>query len=77
MIKNIVKYVGRLSFEKMTGTSISMTTVGTKNQSNREAWLERTLNQIPTGSRILDAGAGEQKYKRFCPHLDVHAVKEE
>lgn len=70
MIKNIVKYVGRLSFEKVTGTNISMTTVGTKNQSNREAWLEKTLNQIPAGSRILDAGAGELRYKRFCLHLD-------
>lgn len=44
--------------------------VGTKNQSNREAWLERTLKQVPAGSRILDAGAGEQQYKRFCSHLE-------
>lgn len=47
-----------------------MTTVGTKNQSNRELWLEKILKQIPAGFRILDAGAGEQKYKRFCAHLD-------
>lgn len=46
MIRNIVKYVGRLSFEKITGTNIGMTTVGTKNQSNREAWLEKTLNHL-------------------------------
>jgi len=44
--------------------------VGTQNQSNREAWLENTLKQIPSNSRILDAGAGEQKYKNFCPHLN-------
>jgi ubiquinone/menaquinone biosynthesis C-methylase UbiE len=47
-----------------------MTTVGTKNLSTREAWLEQTLKQIPDGSRILDAGAGEQKYKIFCTRLD-------
>ncbi len=47
-----------------------MTTVGTRNQFNREVWLEKTLKQIPAGSRILDAGAGEQKYKRFCNHLN-------
>ncbi len=47
-----------------------MTTVGTRNQFNREVWLEKTLKQIPAGSRILDAGAGEQKYKRFCSHLN-------
>ena len=47
-----------------------MTTVGTRNQSNREEWLKKALKQIPGGSRILDAGAGEQKYKRFCIHLN-------
>lgn len=46
-----------------------ITSVGTHNKSDREAWLERTLKQIPAGSRILDAGAGEQQYKRFCKHL--------
>ena len=44
-------------------------TVGTKNQQTRESWLEETLKKIPSGSRILDAGAGEQKYKKFCSHL--------
>ncbi|MBU4289008.1 MAG: class I SAM-dependent methyltransferase [Proteobacteria bacterium] len=50
-----------------------MTTVGTRNQFNRELWLEKTLKQIPAGSRILDAGAGEQAYKRFCTHLNYVA----
>ncbi len=47
-----------------------MTTVGTKNLSTREAWLEKTLKNIPEGSRILDAGAGELKYRQFCLHLN-------
>jgi len=50
-----------------------MISVGTRNQANREAWLERTLRRIPEGSRILDAGAGELKYKRLCAHLDYVA----
>ncbi|MCG2735992.1 MAG: class I SAM-dependent methyltransferase [Candidatus Methanoperedenaceae archaeon] len=50
-----------------------MTTVGTKNLTNREAWLEKTLKKIPSGMRILDAGAGEQQYKRFCFHLNYVA----
>lgn len=50
-----------------------MTTVGTQNQYNREVWLEKTLKQIPAGSRILDAGAGEQQYRRFCAHLNYVA----
>jgi ubiquinone/menaquinone biosynthesis C-methylase UbiE len=46
------------------------TEVGTQNQSNREKWLERTLAALPSGQRILDAGAGELQYKRFCEHLE-------
>jgi ubiquinone/menaquinone biosynthesis C-methylase UbiE len=45
-------------------------TVGTHNKANRDAWLETTLKKIPSGSRILDAGAGEQQYKKFCTHLN-------
>lgn len=47
-----------------------MTAVGTQNQATREVWLEKILKQIPAGSRVLDAGAGELQYKRFCTHLD-------
>ena len=47
-----------------------MITIGTRNLSNREMWLEKTLKQIPTGSRILDAGAGELEYKKYCSHLE-------
>src|SRR4029453_4432624 len=43
--------------------------VGLENVRNREQWLECVLAEIPAGSRILDAGAGEQQYKRFCRHL--------
>jgi SAM-dependent methyltransferase len=44
--------------------------LGGENWAGREAWLERTLAAIPAGSRILDAGAGELQYKRFCGHLE-------
>jgi 2-polyprenyl-3-methyl-5-hydroxy-6-metoxy-1,4-benzoquinol methylase len=43
---------------------------GTQNQANRDVWVERTLANIPSGLRILDAGAGELRYKSFCAHLD-------
>jgi SAM-dependent methyltransferase len=42
---------------------------GTRNQATREAWLAAALAAVPAGSRILDAGAGELQYKRFCSHL--------
>lgn len=47
-----------------------MFTVGTKNESTRANWLEATLKKIPAGSKILDAGAGECQFKKFCSHLD-------
>jgi ubiquinone/menaquinone biosynthesis C-methylase UbiE len=46
-----------------------MTTVGTRNEATRIAWLENALKQIPAGVRILDAGAGELAFKKFCNHL--------
>lgn len=47
-----------------------LTRVGTNNLAYREVWLEEALTRVPAGARILDAGAGELKYKRFCSHLD-------
>ncbi len=44
--------------------------VGTQNEANRMKWVEKTLKEVPHGSRILDAGAGELKYKQYCSHLD-------
>jgi 2-polyprenyl-3-methyl-5-hydroxy-6-metoxy-1,4-benzoquinol methylase len=43
--------------------------IGTNNQSVRDFWLKDTLTNISPGSRILDAGAGELKYKPYCEHL--------
>lgn len=46
-----------------------MITVGTLNEKTREAWIQKTLKKIPKGSHILDAGAGEQQFKKFCRYL--------
>jgi SAM-dependent methyltransferase len=43
--------------------------VGRANEATREQWLKENLERIPGGSRILDAGAGTQRYRRFCEHL--------
>lgn len=44
--------------------------VGTSNESTRDDWLEKTLRLIPKNSRILDAGAGTQRYRKLCTHLN-------
>ncbi len=40
------------------------------NEINRQSWLKQTLNALPQGARLLDAGAGELKNRRYCGHLD-------
>lgn len=40
------------------------------NELNRQAWLKRTLAALPSGARILDAGAGELANRNHCRHLD-------
>lgn len=44
--------------------------VGTANASTRDAWVEAELEALPRGTRLLDAGAGEMQYKKFCGHLN-------
>ena len=36
----------------------------------RERWVAKQLKQLPKGTRLLDAGAGECQYKKYCDHLD-------
>lgn len=43
--------------------------VGTTNEAVRVKWIEETLKKIPAGLTILDAGAGECQFKKFCSHL--------
>jgi len=45
------------------------TQVGTKNDSTRNAWVEKQLRSLKDGLTILDAGAGELHYKPYCAHL--------
>jgi len=58
---------------KISGFNNDMTKIGTHNHSNRVVWLAKTLQKIPASSRILDAGAGEQQFKKLCTHLDYVA----
>ena len=44
--------------------------VGTNNEATRKKWLEETLKSIPSGLRLLDAGAGELANKKNCTHLN-------
>lgn len=55
MIKNILrKYIG---------------TIGTCNVSTRDEWVKGAISLLPPGGRLLDSGAGEQRYRPYCSHL--------
>jgi SAM-dependent methyltransferase len=40
------------------------------NESRRQSWLDMVLSSIPSGSRILDAGAGELRNRKYMGHLE-------
>lgn len=48
----------------------SAKSVGSLNAVTRDTWIEKVLTGLPAGTRLLDAGAGEMQYKKFCAHLD-------
>jgi 2-polyprenyl-3-methyl-5-hydroxy-6-metoxy-1,4-benzoquinol methylase len=62
IIKNIIR--------KLSTPNRKKNYCGTTNQINRDKWLEKTLSEIHKGMRILDAGAGELRYKHLCSHLN-------
>lgn len=42
---------------------------GTDTSHVRIDWVIKQLKDLPEGLRILDAGAGERRFKPFCDHL--------
>ncbi|NTV51742.1 MAG: methyltransferase domain-containing protein [Candidatus Firestonebacteria bacterium] len=43
------------------------------NADRRERWVRAQLAQLPAGSKLLDVGAGEQPYRRYCPQVRYFA----
>lgn len=54
---------------KIFNRIINKNYVGTSNESKRQKFVKQTLENLPKGLRILDAGAGEQQFKKYCSHL--------
>ena len=68
-IKSIIQRLRRVNEISPPEEQTQDFDVGTKNLDTREKWLEKSLMTIPEGKKILDAGAGELQYKKFCKHL--------
>ena len=41
-----------------------------QNGSTRDKWIIQKLKEIPEGLTLLDAGAGNMPYKKYCNHLN-------
>lgn len=39
----------------------------------REKWIQEQLKDLPSGSELLDAGCGQQIYRKYCSHLNYKA----
>lgn len=42
---------------------------GPSNEEARDRWVIQALAAVPAGSRLLDVGAGECRYRAHCGHL--------
>ena len=47
-----------------------VTDIGLHNESPRDLWVKSALLALPREARLLDAGAGEQRYRSHCAHLN-------
>ena len=60
-----------MSYIKRFFTRLSIGNVaGMGNEPARQLWVKDMLTALPAGLRLLDAGAGEQQYKKYCSHLN-------
>ena len=46
---------------------------GTLNSESRDLWVETELAKIKDRAKLLDAGSGEQKYRKFCKQLAYYS----
>ena len=67
-IKKRVKHIlGFYLFNRLSGDKSN---VGLTNKLERHEWVKLKILGINPGKRILDARAGEQRYKKWCTHLN-------
>lgn len=59
-----------IALEKTVKKITLVDRVGLNNHSERDKWIKKCLQKLPKGTKILDAGAGEHQYKKFCSHLN-------
>lgn len=63
----IVQLIGEENKDKIISMSDAFGDF--ENALIRDEWIINKLGKIPEGKVLLDAGAGEQKYRPYCSHL--------
>ncbi len=56
--------------KKLIKKILGLGIIGTKNGPDNDTWVIEQLSSLSTGKRILDAGAGERFFQKYCSHLD-------
>jgi SAM-dependent methyltransferase len=56
-------------FERWNERRLRNIQTGSLNSSTRDEWVAEQLTKLPPNFRLLDAGAGEQRYRKYCGHL--------
>lgn len=54
----------------MIGKELFLQNFGRDNEQKRIDWISSILSEIPAGMRLIDVGAGELRYKKYCNHLE-------
>ncbi len=65
--EKVLDVIGKVNENKII--SLKDVTADLKNSEVRDQWVIDKLTQIPEGKVLLDAGAGEQRYRPYCKHL--------
>lgn len=64
---SVIELIGEKNKDKVI--SISDAFGDFRNYEIRDQWVIDKLEKIPRGKILLDAGAGEQRYRPYCSHL--------
>ncbi|MCI8946958.1 MAG: class I SAM-dependent methyltransferase [Lachnospiraceae bacterium] len=69
--RNIIELIGNENGDKVV--SVYDVFGDFRNSEVKSDWVINKLSEIGRGKKLLDAGAGSQRYRKFCDHLEYVA----
>ena len=49
---------------------LEVDSVGRRNENNRDKWIISVLKKLSKGTKLIDAGAGQCRYKQYCNNIE-------